>query len=135
MSKSEQVAKIAKALIRETAANIADYEYRDEEFRHRFETMVAVQHQAQPLLQVGGATHGHDAAQQVVTALCAIVKKRDVKILIGLMQYILEADAILLAIINDLYTDLCSALGWGGLSDIERKALPRIEMIVFGNPG
>lgn len=135
MSKSEQMAKIAKALIRETAANIEDYADRDEEFRHRFETMVAVQQEAQPALQHGTTAHGHDAVQQVVTALCAIVMKRDLKILIGLMQYILEADAILLAIVNDLYTDLCSALGWGGLSDIERKALPRIEMIVFGNPG
>jgi hypothetical protein len=135
MSKEEQVAKIARALVRETAANIADYADREEEFRQRFEALVAVQQEAQPVQRFGASAHGVDAVQQVVNALAADVKKRDEKVFINLMQYSVDVDAILLAIVNDLLTDLCWAQGWGGLSTQERKALPRIEAILFGHPG
>jgi hypothetical protein len=134
MNKKEQVAKIAHALVRETAANISDYSDREEEFRQRFAALVTVHQEAQPERRIGETAHGVAPVQQVVTALCATVKKRDAKLFISLMQYLVDADAILLAIVNDLLTDLCAAQGWGGLSSHQRKALPLIEAVLFGSP-
>lgn len=132
MEKNGQVAKIARALVRETAANISDYSDREEEFRLRFEELVSVHQELQLAQNTLENADGVGPTHQAVTALSASVKECDEEAFISLMQNLIDTDPNLAAIINDCFCSLYSARDCGELTTIGRKALPRIEGILFG---
>jgi len=123
--------KLAAKILSETAKGMADYVGDPNAFYERLKLAVQVEMDA----ATGGNSINYPASDVavrcVISGLISKVHKRDVATLEGLMREILDADAILLEIAEDLYGDLYAYNMHNEITPREIKVMQGLERILL----
>jgi hypothetical protein len=123
--------KLAAKILSETAKEMANYSGAPNAFYERLKLVV----QAEMDAATGGNSINHPgsdvAVRCVISGLISKVHKRDVATFEGLMREILDADAILLEIAEDLYGDLYAYNMHNLITPREIKVMRRLERILL----
>jgi hypothetical protein len=123
--------KLAAKILSETAKAMADYVGDPNAFYERLKLAVQMEMDA----AAGGNSINHPgsdvAVRCVISGLISKVHKRDVATFEGLMREILDADAILLEIAEDLYGDLYAYNMHNLITPREIKVMQGLERILL----
>ena len=123
--------KLAAKILSETAKEMANYSGAPNAFYERLKLVVQVEMDA----ATGGNSVNHCgsdvAVRCVICGLISKVHQRDVVTLEDLMREILDADAILLEITEDLYSDLYAGNVHNEITPREIKVMQGLERILL----
>ena len=123
--------KLAAKILSETAKAMADYVGDPNAFYERLKLAVQMEMDA----AAGGNSINHPgsdvAVRCVISGLISKVHQRDVVTLEDLMREILDADAILLEIAEDLYGDLYAYNMHNLITPCEINVMRRLERILL----
>jgi hypothetical protein len=123
--------KLAAKILSETAKEMANYSGAPNAFYERLKLVVQVEMDA----ATGGNSVNHPgcdlAVRCVISGLISKVHKRNIATFEDLMRAILDADAILLEIAEDLYGDLCAYHLHNLLTPGEVKVMHGLERILL----
>ncbi len=123
--------KLAAKIMSETAKGMADYAGDPNAFYERLKLAVQVEMDA----AAGGNSVNHPgsyiAVRGVISGLISKVHQRDVANFEGLMRQLLDADAILLEIAEDLYGDLYAYNMHNLITPCEIKVMQGLERILL----
>ena len=123
--------KLAAKILSETAKEMANYSGAPNAFYERLKLVVQVEMDA----ATGGNSVNHPgsdlAVRRVISGLISKVHKRDVATFEDLMREILDADAILLEITEDLYRDLYAYNMHNEITPREIKVMQGLERILL----
>jgi len=123
--------KLAAKILSETAKEMANYSGAPNAFYERLKLVVQVEMDA----ATGGNSVNHPgsdlAVRRVISGLISKVHKRDLATFEDLMREILDADAILLEITEDLYGDLYAYNMHNLITPGEVKVMHGLERILL----
>jgi len=123
--------KRAAKILSETAKEMANYSGAPNAFYERLKLVVQVEMDA----ATGGNSVNHPgsdlAVRRVISGLISKVHKRDLATFEDLMREVLDADAILLEITEDLYGDLYAYNMHNEITPREIKVMQCLERILL----